>query len=456
MKTTIRMIGFFLTLCMLLGCGGTACAESDSLPMEAAAQEKDDLAEQTAAQAFAVAMACWESGFTEDSVRRFEFVWETAGWYAAWLYRTAEADLVREDRLEEFVRSLGWDELPGTPGNWLGSKSPTAFRNEDGSLSYHFREFHLRIDELLGQTIEISEEPVDALTEKVSVIEHLAGSDRAVNSCVLTFEKNPDLESSFPYRLSEIGIPEQTPETDPALTFTWEELQEANRLDRILEIYPSVRISDGLYETGVVTWLFLHGNYPVLLTDAYGMVSGQAAGCFFECEERPVIRAFEDGAGSMDRLNGFLMEYLNSPALLKLDRIEEDLIWADAVFAGGYRQKLAVDRGTLVLREVMSLSENGEVLGVTLFDYMKPAPNCGFLDSWDQPLRTVTVIWENYHGGARQIRREQIHIPRDWEYFPNEALFGDYTAYTNEEYLGEYCYPGDGSDYLLFLTTVKG
>ena len=47
-------------------------------------------------------------------------------------------------------------------------------------------------------------------------------------------------------------------------------------------------------------------------------------------------------------------------------------------------------------------------------------------------------------------------MPTDWEYLPFECRWGDFTAYTNDRYIGDYQYPGDGDGYLLFLTTVKG
>ena len=139
-----------------------------------------------------------------------------------------------------------------------------------------------------------------------------------------------------------------------------------------------------------------------------------------------------------------------------MDRIEGDLIWADALYAGNYRQKLAFDRGSLALREVLSLREDGEVMGDVIFDYRDTAPDCAYLDSWNRPLRTLRILWESYPQGLQELREEYVDVPDDWEYLPAEAQWGDYTAYTNDRYLGDYQYPGDGVEYLLFLTTVKG
>ena len=252
-----------------------------------------------------------------------------------------------------------------------------------------------------------------------------------------------------------------TPEVDPALTFSWELLLEENDLQNILSMYPGVRIYSKMYNTEDSTWLFLHGDDPVMLTEAYSSVYGQYKGCYFELTQstdgviRPRINGFWENAGTMENLTDFLRGYFSDPERMQLDRIEGDLIWADVFYGGDYRQKIAFDRGTLVVREIMSLV-NGEVVGITGFDYDRKPTGYTFLDSWDKPLRNIEVLWESYPGGVRELRRETVSVPMDWEYFPVEAQWGDYTAYTNDRYIGDYKYPGDGVEYLLFLTTVKG
>ena len=96
------------------------------------------------------------------------------------------------------------------------------------------------------------------------------------------------------------------------------------------------------------------------------------------------------------------------------------------------------------------------MLGSNCYDYSSAEPDYSFLDSWSGKLREVTVTWEDYENGEQNLFSEIISIPADWEYLPYEGRWGDYTVYNNTEYLGEYEYPGDGVDYELFLTTVKG
>ena len=254
------------------------------------------------------------------------------------------------------------------------------------------------------------------------------------------------------------------PGTDPGLTFTWDDLVRANLLSSILTRYPSVCITNPLTSPDESIRLFLYQGEPVMISEGPDYLNGQYRGAYFEFEDtgdgecRPVIGGFnpEDGNAQMET---FLLDYISEPAIIQLDRIEGDLIWADCIYSDGYSQKLAVDRGTLVLRKIVSMSGDGQMLDVTDFDYqneIRVDPDYGFLGSWDLPLRAVTVTWENYYAGRQELRTETYSIPQDWELLPWEGRWGDYTVYMNDDYIGGYEYPGDGVDYYLFLTTVKG
>ena len=70
-----RILSLFLAVQLLTGFASVVSG-AEGAPAE-------DLTELTNGQAFAVAMACWETGFTEDSTRRIDFSWKCAGWYAA-------------------------------------------------------------------------------------------------------------------------------------------------------------------------------------------------------------------------------------------------------------------------------------------------------------------------------------------------------------------------------------
>ena len=414
----------------------------------------------TWAQAFSVGMMCWNS-YTDD-IRLWEpwFAWESTGWYAALLHRVDGIDLLTQAEIRDFQYSIGVVDEIGDANAWLSPDEPKVLRSADGCLNYDFSAHKQRMDELLGVELELSVAAGTDLTETVTVTQHFGSTDTAKNIYVLSFEPT-DEAGAFPYRVTSLSIPDSIPEVDPALTFDWDLLTEQNRLEKILEMYPGVRIIDRMNDTGAETWFFLHGGDPVMVTDAYGAVYGQFRGCYFELGEstdgirRPQVGTITDAAETKRNLNDYILDYFTGPAVLKLDRIEGDLIWADSLYRGGYRQKLAFDRGTLVLREVVSLSDSGEVVGIIGFDYSATPAKYTFLDSWDRSLRNIEVLWENYSEGE-QLRRETVKLPADWEYYPYESRWGDYTIYTNDRYIGEYSYPGDGVDYMLLLTTVKG
>ena len=407
-------------------------------------------------------MMCWNS-YT-DRIHLWEpyFAWEATGWYAALLHRVDGTDILPQNTVEDYQRSIGVEEPIGDPNDWLGDGGPKVLRSADGSLNYDFSFHKQRLDELLGVELEFSTQAGPGLTETVTVIQHFGLRAAASRSFVLSFEENEDTAGAFRYRVSDLNILEDVPELDPGLTFDWDLLTEQNRLSTVLSMYPGIRIYSRMYNADDSTWLFLHGKDPVMITDSYGTVTGQFRGCYFELGEstdgkvRPQVSSFGEDAVIGQNLENFVLGYFDRPAVMKLDRIEGDLIWTDAIYSSGYRQKLAFDRGTLVLREVMSLNDNGEVGNITAFDYSAAPTGFHFMDSWDRPLRTIEVLWETYSGNEQQLRRESIQLPADWEYLPFECRWGDFTAYTNDRYIGDYQYPGDGDGYLLFLTTVKG
>ncbi len=460
--------GLAALLCVMmvfgLFSGALPAFAEQSAAEQPAAEIPADFEARTEAQAFAVAMACWNSYYEASDTVWPMFGWEASGWYAAWLYRVDQVDLISDELAADFQLSVGMAEPLSAPEDWLGYQAPQTYRNADGSFSYDFQQFKEEIDELLGIEVEVLMTAEPGLTERVVVTQHFGyGDHQASRTFILRFEENPNPDSSFAYRLAGVSIPDTEPELDPQLGFTWADLTKANSLENILSLYPSVRCYSKEYSYGGETWLFLHSGDPVLLTGGEGYYSGRFRGCDFEYEEtedgtmRARIGSIDSELTSMGGMDSFILDVFNDPTALLLDRIEDGLIWTEAVYSGGYRQKLAFDRDTLVLREAVSLADDGTELGTSVYEYNTPKPDLEFLKSWDAPLRKINVIWETYSDSGEQIlRTETVEVPMDWEYLPYEARWGEFTPYTNEEYIGPYVYPGDGAEYLLFLTTVKG
>ena len=340
-------------------------------------------------------------------------------------------------------------------------QKPRALRGRDG-VYYDFGWYKDHIDEVLGVEAEFSVKPAGAQTVDAVVTQHFDGGLDAEKTYTLTYGVNDLPDSEFSWLLQSVTLPEFAPEVDPALTFTWADVAEANKLENVLALYPAVRIYSVEYPEGGNTWIFQRNGNPALLVENGDYCSGQYMGCWFdyEADEDGVVRAriggMDPDAGTWESLNATLLEGFRDASALRLDRIEKDLIWADCLYRGGFRQKLAFDRGTLVLRELVALSEEGEVFSSNRYDYSAPEPEFAFLDGWDETLRDVTVTWEDYDNGEQILFTETVSIPADWEYLPYEGSWGDYTVYNNTDYIGEYEYPGDNVDYELFLTTVKG
>ena len=440
--------------------------EVDAQPQEPAesfvpSEADTQFADEVAAQAFAVAMAYWDSGYgVETSPADPVLAWDALGWYAAWLYRTEDLDLIPAETARAFMTSLGCEDPDRTAEGLSTLTEPRAYRGRDG-VSYDFDWYKYRIDELLGYEAEVAVTPSAPQTVDVTVTQHFDSGLTADAVYTFGFARNEQAESEFPWALQSVTLPVFAPEVDPALTFTWEQVEQANLLENVLAVYPAVRMYSREYPENGSTWLFQRNGQPALVVEDGDYCTGQYMGCWFdrEADEAGTVRArvgaFDADAGTWDALNSTLLEGFRDAGALRLDRIEEDLIWADCLYRGGYRQKLAFDRGTLVLRELVVLSEEGEVLGSNCYDYTQE-PDFRFLDSWDEALREVTVTWESFNGQEPTRYTETVSIPADWEYLPYEVRWGDYTAYNNEDYIGEYEYPGDSLDYELFLTTAKG
>ena len=146
-----KLLSLLLTAALLLGPTAPAFAEND--PAYAAAIE---------AQAFAVAMAYHEGGFF-DSITPHDpaLLWEASGWYAAWLYRTEGTDLLTEDMLRDFQRSLGVHAAPDAPD----TPDIRILQSSDGLRLYDFQGYKTRLEEKLGLTLSFelnAEAPFDA------------------------------------------------------------------------------------------------------------------------------------------------------------------------------------------------------------------------------------------------------------------------------------------------------
>ena len=443
-----KLLSLLLILCLLLSPGVSAFAEDD--PGFAPAVE---------AQAFAVSMAYHEGGFL-DGVTPLDpaFLWEASGWYAAWLCRTEGTDLLTEDLLRDFQRSLGVQNPPDTPD----TPDIRILQSSDGARLYDFTGYKLRLDARLGQTLSFSLDAPAPFEAAVSIREYFSAGASGERRYTLRFALNRSAGSAFRYSLVNAEAEDPGPVWDPALDFTWDELIAANSLKNIFSLYDSVRIKNSVASVMPI-WLFYRDGKLCILRTEENYVEGEYNGCWFFVEPgedgvmRPRIAGFDEQCGDSEFRDDFVSNYLYGAAIVDLDRVDGDLTRLHVTFMGDWLEDAAVDRGGLFLRETVSRVDGETAPIVTGFFYGETPPEAKYLDSWKGPMRHITLHWEDWRNGRPHTRTETVTVPADWEYLPWEARWDEYTIYMNEGYTRPYAYPGDGTDdYELYLTTAKG
>ena len=443
-----KILSLLLALSLLLSQGLSSFAEDD--PGFTSAVE---------AQAFAVSMAYHEGGFF-GSVTPLDpaFLWEASGWYAAWLYRTEGTDLLTEDLLRDFQRSLGVQNPPDTPD----TPDIRMLQSSDGTRLYDFTGYKLRLDAKLGQTLSFSLDAPAPFEAAVSIREYFSAGASGERRYTLRFAPNRSGGTAFRYSLLNAEAEDPGPAWDPALDFTWDELIAANSLQNIFSLYNSVRIKNSVASVMPI-WLFYRDGKLCILRTEENYVEGEYNGCWFFVEPgedgvmRPRIAGFDEQCGDSKFRDDFVSNYLYGAAIVDLDRVDGDLTRMHVTFMGNWLENVTVERGGLLLRETVSRIDEETAPIVTGFFYGETPPEAKYLDSWKGPMRHITLHWEDWRDGGPHTRTETITVPADWEYLPWEARWDEYTIYMNEGYTRPYAYPGDGTeDYELYLTTAKG
>ena len=470
----MKKLGIWLAV-LILALGSTGCGGEKSpgaAPSETVAREKAsettptavpaELAEAAEGQAFAAAMAGWLGGEeTLNAPDRGLLCWDMAGWYAAREYRIHGHDLIPAAEIEDFLRSAGYDGPLVLPEGWTEYGAAARHTAPDGEVYYSFDQHCREIDAMLGVTTEVNTTKIDETTLESRVIAHYENGRSECRRFTVSFEPNPESGSAFPYRVTQITTP-SGPELSGELSFSWDELIAANRLKNILSIYPALRHFNREYEPDAVTWVYPRGTGLTILTRSEGYASGYINGVYFtwqphaDGEAMASIESIDEKYTDPEARDDYLLGYLDDIAEMRFDGIEGDLIWTECTVHGGMRERVAVDRGTLALREVRIYYSDDFPPSTVVFLYDDTGPALEYLDSWDGPMRTVTLHWEDFSSGERVARDESVQIPADWEYLPWQARWGDYTAWMDEGYTKPYAYPGDGVDYTLYLSTAKG
>lgn len=413
-------------------------------------------------QAFAVSMACWLSGFESGKLTDL-ILWDACGWHAARQERITGQPLMRESEVRDFLMSIGGKWPMTLPPSWEEYGIVNRIIGAGSSVNYDFSQNKLFFGEMIGIDTEVSTVMTSENSTATTITVH-RGENTVDYVFRITFAENTAPASRYPYQVVQVEKGAVPAKMDERLNFTWELLMEQNSLSNILSMVDNVRIFNPVYTPEDSIWIFRKNGHIAILADWSGYTSGTYGFYTFD------TYAFEDGRTrasigyvSYDPLEElydetYITDYLKGIVEFRFLREEDDLIWMDAVFPDGEAEQVAVDKGTLFLREISFTYDADYPASVTSFEYNAVMPEFPFMAGWDRDLRTVTAIWENYDETIQDLtyRTENLQIPMDWEYLPYEVRWGDYTAYLNPRYTGSYTYPGDIYNYTVYFTAVKG
>ena len=425
--------------------------------------KKEAISDQT----IAIGMAAWLNGVGSDWQAGWQtdlVLWDAAGWYSALNYRRYEQKLLSESDTRDFLASLGYKGDLILPPTWEEYGIVNIVYGAGNSRNYDFRQHKEMFDAMIGVTTEMRVRMEGSDSAVFTAISH-AFEDSHEYSYLITFAVNDNPTSKFPYKVIGVEKYQEEPEWDPALNFTWKLLMEQNKLSNILAVFPSVKISMPAIDVDAWQWTFKHNGEYVQYTDSghysfgtYGMYSFNLM-TSTDGVRRPCVGSVNRDPMREEELEKMIQKYLTDYDRVQFLREEDDLIWIRLIHKYGHHTDAAVDKGTLLLKQLQFFyGDSTEPASENTFIYTDTPPAFEPLQGWDMPLRTVTAVWETFDPAIQNFayRTEAIQLPYNWEYYPNEARYDDYAIYTNPRYMGPYQYPGDWVDYSIFLTTSKG
>ncbi len=453
--------GFAFCLAILLLSGSAVSSHAESRKTASAGTETPGVKEtiledQVRDQSFSLAMAAWLGGYPdyvdEDLLRL-----DAAGWYAA-LQARYGYDLISEEELTDFLRSVGFTGALWFPESWEEYGIVNILTSRDGRRYYDFLSHKNQLAELLGVTMEYRLEMTADCSVLAAIIHHYEDGDTAEWSYELNYVKNEDPSSAFPYRLAKLKVCPFVPQIDGSVDFDWQDLQYANRLDTVLMFCPAVLIESdvGGY---TVRWLFRTEERMVDISQNDSQSYGQVNGIDFRQDgagSRALVGKIDPPDAAEETFNRALSDVFSDLVRMELVRTGEENDILSCKTRSGTRVIMTVNRLTLWIQQLDGIAEDGSLLYRYTFRYDRQPPRFSLLDAWDGPLKTVTLVWEDFRTGILAKWTEFVRVPADWEVLPYEERWGEYTVYMDHGHTRLYQYPGDGMDYTLYLSTAKG
>lgn len=476
LRITRRLLSLILVLAMAASAGLSVFAEGE--PDDGMTPPERKFYRTVLPYVFA--LSCAYVGVSDtEAVKTSDKMWDAMGWYTAYRYLETGTDYLTAREAAGFQEAV----FPG--GNLIDCPQrliDCGFVAEDylgGPIGdvYYFP-YHIAFAEkLLDKTVELKAEYVGIRGIAAELAIKIPG-ETAVYKYDFVFRPNNVKVSKAlkQYRPTYVimKIDSSLPDTDIGA----DELNRANNLKALLGRRNSIRTTGESPDGITTTQYYLRGESPCMLAvTKHGDGSKSVSGIFRDfvykkdASTSNRILAYSDPRGGTDYSADLgSKEMFSEDSLCIESKSGEELIYTS--FALGEKGlgciRYTIDPSTLLCMKTdrclifgyQDYSESGEATGVynLMFDFERTSYEYGariddatYMGGWNQTLRTVTVIYKTPDADPANKYEYRISVPYNWEYLPIEAVENPGDVYLDAACQREYRYPGDYSDYTVYV-----
>ena len=473
-----RPISLFLIVCLSLLCFA-GCGEAP-VPAESGTEEVsaplptdgEEFAENVYPQVFALCMEDYFLKEPDPDITDPVFAWETSCWYAGYVNHTQETDLVSEETITAFQKSLGLEEITPYTEIWTDYCPVISLTDENGKVWYRFENYRSLVEEYMGSVLEMRVNPTgDGSLESV-LTAHYENTEPEEYIFRFGFSENDsDVSGHFSYKIDSFEYYIAPPFISEELGFDYDTLISRNMLSSVFPVYKAVHITTETDEGTSEIWLAdIDGHY--LSAYEFGENSyygepffGEYNGMYFERNEERSEAPYNVSCAGYHDPDKSCEDYISinfdpGTDLYYTGETEDTLSFRSGLKDENISESFTVERDTLFVLE-REFSYNDEALGFhsrATYEYLSELPDLDYIRSLTGPFRTVTEIYEVFHSGTgkKETQTNEYEIPADWEYMPDDVKLGLRNIYNNTDYLGPYIYPGNNTDYTVFTTNIMG
>lgn len=379
---------------------------------------------------------------TDGEVITPDFALHTAGWYAAYNARINGSD---EPSLSETqVNELKSVLLNGMTEN-ISPDSIGALKDKKNKETYWtFTEINENFSAYMGIRGSIVIDNIAEQTYRVTLQDHLRFGEMEDFVFNISF-----IETDNGYVMSEFKI---TPPLE--LDFTSDMLYSENLLSNLLDLYGTMEVKEDCANGFVSKMSFARTEKGFMSCVEDGERTDGFYDNFRYFDQRAeggrvyAMPVHEDA----DWLDGFLSDN-ELPGDAEIQRLvcreDEEVFYCTY---DNYSTVYTIDRGSLALKRIEIFDKNDVSVNMMTFTYRVPLTTPEIFESWEKPLRTVTV---HMLFADEKEETESWQIPGDWELDIND-YFDRGVAYLDDGCTIPYEYPGDDLDYAVWITSGLG